>query len=101
MKTQTRTFLSIVDRISHQLAPVDAVVAWMADRFLPQATAEASGCVPPSGLEVCAEECYSDTNCQAFTGNCATRAYWGVPGSPCYRNLGYGTCCSTDCWFAC
>lgn len=62
MDTRTDTFLSVVDRISRNLGPVNNLVAHIVDRMAPQTIARAEMC-PPPGAKVCYTYCAVDDIC--------------------------------------
>ena len=61
MFAPTATFLVGVDRLGSRLGPLSRVITALADRFVPQATAEAA-C--SGGWVFCYSECDADTYCQ-------------------------------------
>ncbi len=54
MFTQNETFLNTMDRLGSRLGPINRVIGTLAERLLPQATAEAA-C--GSGLVFCDYDC--------------------------------------------
>ena len=76
MFAPTGTFLTTVDRLGSRLGPLNRVVGALADRFVPQATAEAA-C--STGWTYCYAECYTDAYCQSH-GPAPDRRYdWYAP----------------------
>jgi|GEM_PF-2362089 len=62
MDMRTDTFLSVVDRISRSVGPVNNLVAHIVDRMAPQTIARADVC-PPPGTIICEVYCAADDIC--------------------------------------